>query len=135
GADRAFLLTASGEGLMRSLWDWCAPGVAPRPYPTGLPDRAKQRWVVELLRRGEIVLVPRVEALEGEASAWRDAMLADGLRSYLCVPLRGEGALDAALGFHWLRGESRLGDGEVAVLRLMAELFIAALRRKRAELR
>ena len=135
GADRAYLMTGIGEGASFARYDWCAVGVSARPHPLGFPDKAKQRWAVEILHRGEIVRVPRVEALGGEASAWRDAMAADGVRSYLCIPIRGEAPLDAVLGFHWLRQEARFGEGEVAVLRLMAELFVGALRRKRAELR
>jgi signal transduction histidine kinase/ActR/RegA family two-component response regulator len=135
GADRAYLIAGTTSGADPSVHDWCGRGIAPRPHRLGLADRRQQRWVSEQLGRGEVVLLARVEDAPPEAHVWRDCMLEDGVRSYLCIPIRVEGRLDAVLGFHWLQRRARCGDGDLAVLQLMAELFVGALGRKRAERR
>ena len=135
GADRAYLIAVGEGGSEPSIHDWRVAEVPPRPHPAGLADRRQQRWVEKQLDRGELVRLPRVEDAPEEARAWREQMLADGVRSYLCIPIRVEGRLDAVLGFHWILRRARWSDGDLAVLQLMAELFVGALRRRRAERR
>ncbi len=134
-ADRAYLIAGTTSGVEPSVHEWRAPGVPPRPRPLGFADKRQQRWVAEQLGRGEVVRLARLEDAPAEAQPWRELMLADGVRSYLCVPIRVDGRLDAVLGFHWLRQHVSCGDADLAVLQLMAELFVGALRRKRAERR
>jgi signal transduction histidine kinase len=134
GADRGYLVAGSGDAGSPALYEWCAAGVAQRPHRMGLADREQQRWVVERLARGEPVGLPRVEDAPEEARAWLEHMRADGVLSYLCIPIHVDGRLHAVLGFHWLRSRASWSDGALAVLRLMAEIFVGALRRKRAEL-
>jgi PAS domain S-box-containing protein len=135
GADRAYLVAGSGGAQGVAVYDWHAPGVPPRPHPTGPAGPEAQRWVVQRLARGEPVRLARVEEVPEGAAALREQLIADGVRSLLCLPIRAEGRLDAVLGFHWLEHHSRLGEGDLSVLQLMAEIFGGALRRKRAELR
>ena len=134
-ADRAYLVTLAHDGTDPAVYDWHAPDVPPRPYRLGLAEREKQRWIMEQLLRGELVRIPRVEDVPAEAAAWRDLMLADGLLSYLCIPIRSEGKLQGVLGLHWLARRARLSESDLAVLRLIAELFVGMLRRRRAEAR
>jgi signal transduction histidine kinase len=134
-ADRAYLIAGTSSGAEPSVHDWCGPEISPRPPRMGAADRRQQRWVAEQLGRGERVGFRRLEDAPAEASAWRELMLADGIRSYLCIPIRVEGRLDAVLGFHWILRRAQWSDGDLAVLQLMAELFVGALRRKRAERR
>ena len=108
--------------------------MAQRPHRLGLADRGQQRWIVERLARGEPVGLPRLEDAPEAAKAWLGHMRADGVLSYLCIPIRLDGRLDGVLGFHWLRRLARWSDTDLVVLKLMAELFVGALRRKRAEL-
>jgi signal transduction histidine kinase/ActR/RegA family two-component response regulator len=135
GADRSYLIADSGEPASPAVYEWIAPGVSERPHRLGLADRAQQRWVVERLARGERVALPHLEDAPEEARAWLEHMRADGVLSYLCIPIRIDGRLDAVLGLHWIRQRAGWSDGDLAVLQLMAGLFVGALRRKRAELR
>jgi signal transduction histidine kinase len=134
-ADRAYVVAAADDGPTPAVYDWRADAVPPRPHRTGLAERASQQWILERLQRGEVVRIPRIEDVPAEAAAWRDVMLADGLLSYLCIPIRWDGRLQGALGFHWLARRARVGEGDLVVLRLIGELFAGMLRRKRAEQR
>jgi two-component system cell cycle sensor histidine kinase/response regulator CckA len=134
GADRAFLVTALGSGSDTPIsYDWEAPGIEPRPAKFGMSDRRQQKWMTDRLRRDEVVLVPRVEDLADEARPVRASLLEQGIRSYLAVPITAEGQLMGVLGFHCLRHHRDWSSHDVTVLRLVADLFTSALRRKRAE--
>jgi two-component system cell cycle sensor histidine kinase/response regulator CckA len=134
GADRAFLVTSLGSDSRTPVsYDWQAAGIGPRPEKFGMRDAHKQRWITERLRRDEVVSVPRVEEIGDEARAMRASLLEQGIRSYLAVPISAEGQLVGVLGFHCMRHHRDWSSHDITVLRLVADLFTSALRRKRAE--
>ncbi|MDJ0852140.1 MAG: ATP-binding protein, partial [Myxococcota bacterium] len=134
GADRAFLVTGLGEdGARPRSYDWAAAGVARRARPFGLSDRSRQEWVREQLARGEVVRIERVEDMPAEADAVRASLLEGGVRSYLAFPILSDECLAGVLGFHCLREERRWSAHDLNILRLVADLFTSALRRRGAE--
>ncbi|MBW1683504.1 MAG: PAS domain S-box protein [Deltaproteobacteria bacterium] len=133
GADRAFLVSAlGGDSARTSVCDWHAPGVVPRPYEPEL-EREKQAWILERLKAGRIIRLDRIEDLPDEAHQLREALVEAGIRSYLCIPIRSEGRLFGVLSFHREREQKSWSEREVTLLRVVADLFASALRRKRAE--
>ena len=134
GADRAFLVTALEEdGSRPTSYEWALPDVEPRSQPFGLPDRSRQEWVRAQLERGEVVKVERVEDMPAEARSVQASLLEAGIRSYLVVPILGDDGLAGVLGFHCLRQAQSWSAHDVNILRLIADLFHSALRRKRVE--
>jgi len=136
GADRAYLVTALGsESGEPTCYDWEAPGIEPRPMPLGSQDNPGQPWFTEQLLRDQVVSVASLEDMPEDARAARDSLEQHGIRSYLAVPINSEGRLLGVLGFHCLREQRDWSSHDVTVLRLVADLFTSALRRKRAESR
>jgi PAS domain S-box-containing protein len=135
GADRAYLIsTPEGDEKDVAAYDWEAPGVPPRPCKLGI-EREKQAWVLERLLAGEHVAVERAQELPDEARQVRESLHSGGIRSLLCIPINSEDELRGVLGFHCLRAEKAWSDREITMLRLVADLFTGALRRKRTETR
>jgi PAS domain S-box-containing protein len=135
GADRAFLLsTLGGDRAGLTVCDWHAPGVEPRPYAVEL-ERGEENWILERLRTGEIIRLERIEDVPGEARRLREILVEDGVRSYLGIPVRLEGRLFGVLNFHCLKEPRSWSERELTLLRVVADLFASALRRKRAEAR
>jgi len=133
GAERAFLISApGGDRAGVNICDWHAPGVAPRPDALDL-EPEKQSWIIERLQAGRIIRLARVEDLPDEASSLREVLVANGVRSYLGIPVRSEGRLLGVLNFHCLREPKAWSEREVTLLWIVADLFASALRRKRAE--
>ena len=136
GADRAYLVTALGSETGRpTTYDWEAVGVAPRPRPLGCEEDPGQAWFTDQLFRDQIVRVARVEDMPPGAREARLSLEAQGIRSYLAVPIASEGSLIGVMGFHCLRHHRDWSSHDVTVLRLLADLVTSALRRKRAERR
>ena len=134
GADRAFLVTALGEGGARPrAYDWALPGTPPRLDPVGLAGSRRQDWVRDQLIRGAVVQIERVEDMPPSARGVRASLLEEGIRSYLVLPILSDERLAGVLGFHCLRQHRRWSTQDLTILRLIADLFTSALRRKRAE--
>jgi PAS domain S-box-containing protein len=133
GADRAYLVGAlGGDSTPVTICEWHAPDVVPRPYQLE-PERDKQAWILERLLAGRIIRLDRIEDLPDEAHHLREALVEGGVRSYLCIPIRSEGRFFGVLSFHREREAKCWSEREVTLLRVVADLFASALRRKRAE--
>jgi len=133
GTDSAYIARFSADGTMWTLTHkWSAGG-----WPA-LSETFEQRpaallpWVMEHLRRREVVHVPDVAGLPAEAAADRDLLVQWGARSVLAVPMVSAGRLAGLLGFAAMR-EQHWPDDSIALLRMVAEMFTNALDRQQAE--
>ncbi len=90
-------------------------------------------WALERHRRGEIVHVPRVADLPPEAHAWRQELEREGIQSLLCVPKILAGKVRGFVGFDSVRAEKAWAGDEIALLRIVGEIFASAIERQRTE--
>lgn len=90
-------------------------------------------WSTLRIRRGDAVCVGRLENLPIEASADRDTYRRYGVRSVTLVPLAAGGGWLGVLGLLTARGERFWPVELVQRLRLLGEVFTAALMRQRAD--
>jgi signal transduction histidine kinase/ActR/RegA family two-component response regulator len=63
----------------------------------------------------------------------RSVLEGQGIRSWLCLPMRCDGRQVGWLGFDAVRGEKRWSEDDVALLRTVGEIFANAIERRRAE--
>jgi signal transduction histidine kinase/HAMP domain-containing protein len=126
-----FLLTEDGKA-MADAYEWHAEGVEPvvekwREVPlAGFP------WIGAMLSRGEILHVPQVEDLPPEANVDREALLAMDIRSFTSVPMMDREVMIGFLGFDSVRPEAAWSEEGITLLRLLGEIIVNALDRKRA---
>src|SRR5262245_11367477 len=137
-ADRArFTVVRPTRPGLSGAYQWRGEGVPPRPE---LADWRREvegfRWPAQRLEAVEILHLPRVAEIPPEAAAERESLESDGVTAYLAIPIQHEGR---AVGFlDFARGERpRARDGweaaEIGRLRLVAEVFGAAVRRLHLE--
>ncbi len=131
-ADRSFLLSLPELRRNRPyFFEWRAEsGAAASMTPTDAEAERYRGFSAKLLE-GEIIRIPAVAALGDEFATEREAMLASGIRSYLLVPVLSRGSLIGVLGLHCVEQARDWSEHEVTLMRLVAELFTSALRRKR----
>ncbi len=136
-ADRVQLYAVSqDESEIASYHQWCREGIAPRdPGDTLRTGFRTFAWIARQLVRGELVHAPRVRDLPEEAAPERDAMLAEGTRSYLAIPVLQGGRAVGFVDFHRIRSERPFSDREIDRLRLISELLASAWSRERGEAR
>jgi signal transduction histidine kinase len=91
-------------------------------------------WTTGQLQRGHIVRFSRIDELPEEAAIDRQSYLNVGTRSHLSFPLSAGGSLLGVLSFDSVHGERTWPDELVQRLRLLGEVFVGALERKRLEL-
>ncbi|MDQ3036027.1 MAG: ATP-binding protein [Myxococcota bacterium] len=88
-------------------------------------------WWTLKLRRRETIHVPRVAELPDEAAGEREILEAQQVRSVLAMPMIHEHTVIGFLGFDSVREEKAWAEDDIALLRLVGEMFVGALERSR----
>jgi PAS domain S-box-containing protein len=131
-ADRAYLFSYDfSRGVMSNTHEWCDSGVAPEiDNLQAVPNALFPDWV-EAHQRGQWIHIPSVAALPAESSL-RRILEPQGICSLITLPLmQGEVCL-GFVGFDAAREERAWQQEEVALLRVLAELY-AHFEARRAE--
>lgn len=90
-------------------------------------------WWMDLLRRGDVVCVPRVADMPPGAENEQRVILAQGIQSFICVPLF---RLDIPIGYVGFFSKSAMrewSEGDLDALKMLAQIFANAFERQRIE--
>lgn len=93
----------------------------------------RHEWMREILHRGDVVRIARLSDLGEEYAETRRTFESRGTRSFCAIPVRADGRMTAMLCLQNFRVEHDWTEQEVALLRLVAELFASALKRREFE--
>jgi PAS domain S-box-containing protein len=129
--DRVTLFECSGEGTeLTPTSSWHSEGT--QPVPPDLKPIPWPWWTSSTLRGKPVTLSdPRV--LPGEASHVRQYLLESGIQSIASVPLGIGGEIVGAISFASTKRRVAWTDDLIRQLKVLAEIFSNALKRKRAQ--
>jgi signal transduction histidine kinase len=119
------------EGTLGIRISWAVPGIEKLPSVLAVSDFV---WTADTLRHGGIVRFSRAEELSQAAALDRACYERLGTRSHLSIPLQAGGPMLGVLSFDSVISERDWPDDVIVRLRLLSEVFAAALERKRIEL-
>jgi PAS domain S-box-containing protein len=135
GVDRSYIFLFSPDGrFISNTHEWVAEGIsAERQNLQHIPIATTFPWFAEELRRHFVVPVPAVADLPGAAAAERTEFQRQGIRSLINVAMVHGGTLDGFLGLDVVRGLRSWSADETALLRVLGEILMGAIVRRRAE--
>ena len=132
--DRSYVFLISENGTkMDNTHEWCAEGIEPQIKNLKGLSVEVFPWWMEKLNQFETIYVPRVADLASEASAEREILQAQDIQSLVVVPMVYGKSLVGFLGFDSVRMGKTWVDEDISLLKMLAEIFVNALERKRAE--
>src|SRR3954452_5201779 len=135
--DRTYVVKASMSTQTQELYEeWWASDVPGTSTPIPSLPREAQRFWRDTLRAGEVVHVPDLEAdppegVNGAAAA--SALIADGVRSILFVPLVAKEETVGFIGFEARRELFEWTAHEIDLVRTVGEMLVSAVERCAAE--
>jgi PAS domain S-box-containing protein len=133
-ADRSWLFSFDGTThAISGVYEWCADGVEPQRERMRDSSRHRFAWAYQSLAMGEVLHIPDAAKLPPEAAIEREEMLRRDVGSALGIPLLFEDRLIGYLGFETARRVKTWSSESITILRLVGEILMSALRRKRAE--
>ncbi len=128
-----FLLRDGGTRV-DNTHEWCARGVSPQKRNRQDLDTSLLPWLMDMLARGENIIIPDVEALPDGAAAERDLFRQHNVRSLIRVPICSTGEeVIGFIGFDDAHGCRDWHAEDVQALRLVAEILGSHWDRERAE--
>lgn len=130
--DRSYIFLANADGThLTNAYAWQRPGLEAQLLE-GLP-MAEFAWGLDQFKQHGYLHVPHPRAFPAEAVNERALFAQRNLQSLLCIPLHCAGKPIGFFGFSAVRAEKRWSNDDIALLRIVGEIFANALERKRAE--
>ncbi|MCK4729668.1 MAG: response regulator [Desulfobacterales bacterium] len=133
-ADHGYILLLSEDATsVDNGYEWCAEGVGSQIEKFRGLELEDFPLLAERIRKFENLHIPSVAELPLAAKA--DSGLLELLRieSLIVVPMVSGNAVVGLLGFDWVSEGKSWTDETVALIKIVGEIFINALQRKRAE--
>lgn len=133
-ADRGYVMLFSDDGqTVTQTYTWEAEGISARPG--GMVGLAMEpfKWLMRQLRHQQIIHVPRVADLPPEAGPERDIWEKLGIRSLVVAPIGHTNWLAGCIGLNSEQTERVWSAEDARLVKLVGEILVNALARKRAE--
>ncbi len=124
GVERTYIFRFAESGAtVENTHEWCAPGIEPRTRRgQNLPAGALY-WVRETIKRGEVLAQSRAP----------EEFQLQGIQSLLKVPLVAGGEVVGFIGCDAVRTRKTWTEDDIALLRIVGEIFVTAIERCRFE--
>ncbi len=131
GSDRAALKQLDpANGELRITHYWCAPGIPPSPKGN---VKGLFPWIHDQMRKGNKIVLSRVEDLPAEAEKERQYALAVGQQANLIIPFWIGGKVAGGLSTSCFHREREWQPEVIRSFQLAAEIFANAIVRKQTE--
>ncbi len=134
GVDRSYVFFFSEDkNKISNTHEWCAEVVK------SLIESRKEiplehfSWAMDELKNFEIIYIPRVTDLPESARAEKEILYSQQVQSIVIVPMVYSSTLVGFLGFDSVRTEKIWTEQDVALLKMVGEIFVNALQRREAE--
>lgn len=131
--DRCYIHLLSPEAVIIKSYEWQNPQTPAAVGSLVGVDLTPLKWALAQLKRGELVYAPRMADLPTEAAAEVEAWLRRGILSALAIPFILDGVLVGYFGLSSLSGERQWTQSEMRILRLVGEILLSYIARKKAE--
>ncbi len=133
GVDRSYvvLLTESGKYFAYSH-EWCEDGIEAQRVRINERSVENLPWWAKETLNGRIVKVEDIDGM-AQAAAEQRELRKQGVKSVLSVPIAHKEHLLGALGFDSVRRRKRWDDGDIVLLKLLANVLAEAGYRMMAE--
>ena len=133
--DRCYVCLYSNDKKtsMDNTHEWCAKGIEPQIEKLkGVPVE-QFPWGMEKLKQMETIHIPRVTDLPAYADAEKELLQSQSVQSFVIVPMAYGGDLIGFLGFDSVLSEKLWPEQDVALLKIVGEIFVNALEHKRQQ--
>lgn len=135
GVDRCYVLYSSDNMLtVSNNHEWCAAGIPSLKTLLQAVTPANYPWLFKQLTEFDSIKIDRIGDLPPDAQAEHGHFEQSGVRSLIMIPLVTSGRRVGCLGLDTVRRERTWEEGDISFLRIVGEMFVNALERKRGEI-
>ena len=132
--DRSYVFLFSEDGtVIRNTHEWCGQGIDAQIKYLQRLDLKDMPWFSEKIKKFQVIHIPRVSDLPLQAINERSHFESQNIQSLIVVPMVYREALIGFLGFDSVLSRKEWTEEDIALLKMVGEIFVNTLERKRAE--
>jgi len=132
--DRSYVFMFYDGGIkMDNTHEWCDDGIEPQIQNLKGLSVDDLPWFADRIKKLETFHVLRVTDLPPEAYAEKEHFQMQDIKSLIVVPMVSGTSLIGFLGFDSVRVEKTWPEEDIRLLKMVGEIFVHALERRRAE--
>jgi PAS domain S-box-containing protein len=134
GVDRSYVFQFSPDGQrMTNSHEWCASGISNQKHRFQDQAVSDLPWFTAKIKHLHVVHAPKLIELPAGADLDVRECRTQSIQSLLLVPMIFRGQAIGFLGFNSVRTEKRWSEDYISLLRIVGEIFVNALERKRTQ--
>ena len=135
GVDQSYFCLTDREGkIIETFYSWtCAEFKDKAAQLKGL-SLGPFRWMMGKFRQFEAIFLESQADLPPAAAAEKEVCQRYGIQSILAIPLSLNNGLAGFLGLNLLRCMKKWAEEDISLMKVMGEIFVNVIGRKRAEL-
>lgn len=130
--DRSYVFLITGKEKMSNTHEWCRKGIEPQIENLKDIPVSSVPWWLERLLKFENIHVPVVSELPPEASAEKEILQAQDIKSLIVVPMVCKGELIGFIGFDSVTNCKIWHEEDILILRIVAEILSSAIDSKKS---
>ncbi|MGE5391981.1 MAG: PAS domain S-box protein [Deltaproteobacteria bacterium] len=135
-ADRAYVfIIRHRKRIMSNTYEWCAEGIEAQKENLQDMPLSDFTWWIQQLNISDHLYIPSVTNMSKECSFEKKILLEQDVQSLLVVPMSSHGRLIGFLGFDQVNRTASWSHRDIALLKMLAEIFAYALERKHSSRR
>ncbi|MFK8067403.1 MAG: ATP-binding protein [Gammaproteobacteria bacterium] len=127
------LIFSEDHNQVEKVYEWCANGVKPKRSILKNISKENHPWLVEQFIQLNVIQVKSLNELAPEAQPVKELYQSLEIKSTIDVPLTLRGKFVGTLGFDSLSKEKSWDDDNIALLRIIGEIFVNAIDKKKAD--
>lgn len=122
--DRAYVFEYDFEkAVMHNTHEWCSEGIEPAiELLKNVPNEPFEDVWIHYHKRGEILMVDNVEALDHQSPLY-EILSEQGILSLITIPMMHQNACIGFVGFDSVKLYKSWSKHEIALLKVLAEMF------------
>ncbi len=133
-ADRSYIFQFHDDlRLMDNTHEWCAKGIEPAIDELKKIETSNFPWWMEQIRNNHIIHLPRIADMESKASAEKEILEAQDIKSLIVIPLVAGSLPFGYIGFDAVTQEREWHLETISILKLAGGIIANALQRKTVE--
>lgn len=134
GVSRTFVYLYDVEKVESRLIDqWSQPAAPPVHEQSKTISFVEYPWVLEKLRSDRLLHIPNLSVIPPKAKDFSDRLTRIGVKSCVNVPMLVDGEIFGHFGCSCLNHFKAWSDDDIALLRVLGEVLINALKRREAQ--
>lgn len=118
--------------IMSNIYEWCGPGIESHKDDLQEVPLESFAGIRQQLNQCDYLHIPSVAEMGPETETEKRLLSEHGIKSLLVVPITYRNKVAGFLGFDQIKKPATWRDRDITLLKIVAEIFIYALERKRS---